>query len=173
MGHSFLPLCRDRPVRLRAAQSQSHITTDGQSVSTSWCQALIWDFSPEKFSPPKFLSCLFGAPSLTRGRVCHVSVFVIEVYNSLRAAETVALLMYVCIAPPGAVEENTLPVVVLDSLRFSHFHLFLGVPAASIDRRMGFPSVHQLQVTRALTKSKSNSRLLYNWTSIASHFVLT
>jgi hypothetical protein len=24
----------------------------------------------------------FGAPSLTRGRVCHVSVFVIEVYNS-------------------------------------------------------------------------------------------
>jgi hypothetical protein len=27
--------------------------------------------------------CLFGAPSLTRGRVCHVSVFVIEVYHSL------------------------------------------------------------------------------------------
>jgi hypothetical protein len=31
---------------------------------------------------PKLLSCLFGAPSLTRGRVCHVSVFVTEVYNS-------------------------------------------------------------------------------------------
>jgi hypothetical protein len=32
----------------------------------------------------KLLSCTFlGAPSLTRGRVCHVSVFVIEVYHSL------------------------------------------------------------------------------------------
>jgi hypothetical protein len=30
----------------------------------------------------KLLSCLLGAPSLTRGRVCHASVFVIEVYNS-------------------------------------------------------------------------------------------
>jgi hypothetical protein len=26
---------------------------------------------------------IFGAPSLTRGRVCHVSVFVFEVYSSL------------------------------------------------------------------------------------------
>jgi hypothetical protein len=31
----------------------------------------------------RLLSCLFGAPSLTRGRACHVSVFVIEVYHSL------------------------------------------------------------------------------------------
>jgi hypothetical protein len=31
----------------------------------------------------KLLFCLFGALSLTRGRVCHVSVFGIEVYHSL------------------------------------------------------------------------------------------
>jgi hypothetical protein len=31
----------------------------------------------------KLLSCFFGAPSLTRGRFCHVSVSVIEVYHSL------------------------------------------------------------------------------------------
>jgi hypothetical protein len=62
-------------------QSQSHIATDGQSVSMSWCQAQIWDIWPEFYF--KLLSCLFGAPSLTRGRVCHVSVFVIEVYHSL------------------------------------------------------------------------------------------
>jgi hypothetical protein len=30
----------------------------------------------------KLLYCLSGAPSLTRGRVCHLSVFVIAVYNS-------------------------------------------------------------------------------------------
>jgi hypothetical protein len=42
----------------------------------------IWDFWPDFFFFSKLLSCLFGAPSLTIGRVCHVSVFVIEVYNS-------------------------------------------------------------------------------------------
>jgi hypothetical protein len=33
--------------------SQSHIATDGQSVSMSWCRAQIWDFWPE------ILFCLF------------------------------------------------------------------------------------------------------------------
>jgi hypothetical protein len=37
----------------------------------------------QRFFCSKLLSCLFGAPSLTRGRVCHVSIFVIEVYHSL------------------------------------------------------------------------------------------
>jgi hypothetical protein len=27
-----------------SGQSQSHIATDGQSVSMSWCRAQIWDF---------------------------------------------------------------------------------------------------------------------------------
>jgi hypothetical protein len=57
--------------------------TVSQSVSMSWCRAQIWDIWPEFFFLSKFLFCLFGAPSLTRGRVCHVSVFVIEVYHSL------------------------------------------------------------------------------------------
>jgi hypothetical protein len=30
-------------------RSQSHIATDGQSVSMSWCRAQIWDFRPEIF----------------------------------------------------------------------------------------------------------------------------
>jgi hypothetical protein len=63
------------------SQSQSHITTDGQSVSMSWCRAQSGTFDQSFFL--NLLSCLFGAPSLTRGWVCHVSVFVIEVYNSL------------------------------------------------------------------------------------------
>jgi hypothetical protein len=36
----------------------------------------------EFFSPPKVTVLSFGAPSLTRGRVYHMSVFVIEVYSS-------------------------------------------------------------------------------------------
>jgi hypothetical protein len=64
------------PVRRDASQSQSHIATDGQSVCLSWCRApagahdqiflLVW----------KLLSCPCGAPSLTRGRVCHLSITV-------------------------------------------------------------------------------------------------
>jgi hypothetical protein len=56
--------------------SQSHIATDGQSVCPSWRRApagahdqiflLVW----------KLLSCPCGAPSLTRGRVCRLSVMV-------------------------------------------------------------------------------------------------
>jgi hypothetical protein len=42
----------------------------------------IWDFWPDFLFISKLLSCLFGAPSLMTGRVCHLSVFVIAVYNS-------------------------------------------------------------------------------------------
>jgi hypothetical protein len=55
------------------SQSQSHITTDSRSVSMSWC----WAHSgtcDQIFFPPKLLSCLCGAPSLMRGRVCLLSV---------------------------------------------------------------------------------------------------
>jgi hypothetical protein len=55
-------------------QSQSYTTTDGQSVSISWCQAQSGTFDQRYF----FLSyslVLFGAPSLTRGGVCHLSIF--------------------------------------------------------------------------------------------------
>jgi hypothetical protein len=54
------------------SQSQSHIATNGPSVCLSQCQSpsgahnqiflLVW----------KFLSCPYGAPSLTRGQVCHL-----------------------------------------------------------------------------------------------------
>jgi hypothetical protein len=55
------------------SQSQSYITTDGQSVSMSWCRAQSGTFD-QRFILSYSL-VLFGAPSLTRGRVCHLSVF--------------------------------------------------------------------------------------------------
>jgi hypothetical protein len=64
------------------SQSQSHIATDGQSVSMSWCQAQIFGHLTRIFFSQSYCFVFFWAPSLTRGRVCHVSVFVIEVYHS-------------------------------------------------------------------------------------------
>jgi hypothetical protein len=60
-------------------RSRSHVTTDGQSVSQHVkVSSPLWDLWPDITFCPKFvfrklLSCLCGAPSLTRGRVCHLS----------------------------------------------------------------------------------------------------
>jgi hypothetical protein len=58
-------------------QSQSYVTTDGQSVSLSWCQA------PPEFQYQIFVTvrqlwvCWCRAPSLTRGRVCRLQLLLI------------------------------------------------------------------------------------------------
>jgi hypothetical protein len=66
-------------------KSQSHIKTDGQSVCLGVNPNLgLW---PEIFFPSKLFSCLRGAPCLTRGRVCHLSVLVNTVYSSLVSVE--------------------------------------------------------------------------------------
>jgi hypothetical protein len=56
------------------------------TVSQSVCLGVkpkSWTFDQNFFSPQITVLSFLGAPSLTRGRVCHVSVFVIEVYHSL------------------------------------------------------------------------------------------
>jgi hypothetical protein len=57
-------------------QSQSHVTTDGQSVSMSWCHVRFGTCDQILFSVCKLLCCLCGAPSLTRGRACLLSAAV-------------------------------------------------------------------------------------------------
>jgi hypothetical protein len=55
------------------AAEQSYVTTDGQSVNKSWCRAhsglVTRHISRPKVSIGKFVSCLRGETSLTRGRV--------------------------------------------------------------------------------------------------------
>jgi hypothetical protein len=68
-------------VCMYVSQSQSHIATDSQSVCLG-VETKSGTFD-QRFFFSKLLSCFFGAPSLTRSRVCHVSVFVTEVYHSL------------------------------------------------------------------------------------------
>jgi hypothetical protein len=58
------------------SQSHSHITTDSQSASLSWCQATIWTCDQFCFHLEIFFRqlqiCYFVAPSLTRGQVCNL-----------------------------------------------------------------------------------------------------
>jgi hypothetical protein len=51
------------------SQNQSHIATDGQSVSNSWCRAPSGAHYQMFITVWQLQSCFYGAPSLTRGRV--------------------------------------------------------------------------------------------------------
>jgi hypothetical protein len=53
-----------------SSQSQSHIATDGQSVSTSWCRAPSGAHDQIFIAVWQLRTCFCGAPSLTRRRVC-------------------------------------------------------------------------------------------------------
>jgi hypothetical protein len=50
-------------------QSQNYVTTDSQSASLPWFQALIWGLRPDFIVRQLWVSW-YGALSLTRGRVC-------------------------------------------------------------------------------------------------------
>jgi hypothetical protein len=52
--------------------SQSHIATDGQPVIKSWCRAPSGAHDQILITVWQLRSCFCGAPSLTRGRVCHL-----------------------------------------------------------------------------------------------------
>jgi hypothetical protein len=52
------------------SQSQSHIATDSQSISKSWCRAPSVAHDQIFITVWQLRSCFCGAPSLRRGRVC-------------------------------------------------------------------------------------------------------
>jgi hypothetical protein len=57
---------------LGGSQSQSHIATDGLSVNPSWCRAPSGAHDQILGTVEQLRVCPCGAPSLTRGRVCHL-----------------------------------------------------------------------------------------------------
>jgi hypothetical protein len=63
-------------VPVSPCQSQSHVTSDGQSVSMSWCQVHSGTCDQILFSVWNLLCCLCGAPSLMRRWVYLLSVSV-------------------------------------------------------------------------------------------------
>jgi hypothetical protein len=59
------------------SRSRSYFTTDSQLVSMSWSRAPLWDLRPDIISCRNVAvwnlrSCIYGTPSLTRGRVCNL-----------------------------------------------------------------------------------------------------
>jgi hypothetical protein len=54
-------------------QSSSYVTTYGQWASLFWCQPIIWGTRPVR----QLRLCWCGAPSLTRGRVCHIQLLLV------------------------------------------------------------------------------------------------
>jgi hypothetical protein len=63
----------------RLSRIRSHFTTDWQSVSMSWYRAPLWDLRPDitycrNVAVWNLRSCIYEAPSMTRGRVCNFSV---------------------------------------------------------------------------------------------------
>jgi hypothetical protein len=59
------------------SRSRSYFTTASQSESMSWYRASLWDLRPDITSCRNVAvwnlrSCVYGAPSLTRGRVCNL-----------------------------------------------------------------------------------------------------
>jgi hypothetical protein len=81
-----VPLFNQVKVTLRLTVSQSVCLGVNPKSGT---------FDQKFFLSSKLLFCFFGAPSLTRGRVCHVLVFVIEVYHSLVYLQQYLHLNYV------------------------------------------------------------------------------
>jgi hypothetical protein len=60
------------------SESESYVTTDGQSASLSWYKAPIWGLRPDFFiAVGQLRLCWYGALSLTRGRVCRLQLLLV------------------------------------------------------------------------------------------------
>jgi hypothetical protein len=97
-----------------SSQSQSHIATDGQSVCLSWCQAPAGAHDQMFLLVWKLLSCPCGAPSLTRGRVCHLSAIVssisplsfVQLFTILLLKPNFMYNIYKASVSPGSVQQT-------------------------------------------------------------------
>jgi hypothetical protein len=125
-----------------SSQSQSHIATDGHSVSNSWCRA------PSEAHDQIFITLLTvtvlffcGAPSLTRGRVCLLYVLLALASAGLswvrvpwysRPYFTVSDLR-LSISSPLTTHRVTVEVFDTASTRVSHIGIWLSLYSLSMD----------------------------------------
>jgi hypothetical protein len=63
------------------SQSQSYVTTDGQSASLSWNKALTGAYDQICVTVRRFRDCWYGAPSLKRGRVCLLQCTIYNIFT--------------------------------------------------------------------------------------------
>jgi hypothetical protein len=96
-------------------RSRSYFTTESHSVSQSWYRAPLWDLRPDVTScrnvaARNLRSCIYWAPSLTRGRVCNLQSnhSIIRVAQNPKPYFTVSSetpptwrARFPCLYPPG------------------------------------------------------------------------
>jgi hypothetical protein len=70
------------------SQSQSYVTTDGQSTSLSWCEAHIWAQDKIFITVRQLWVCWCGAPSVTRGWVCRLQLLLVLVSAVILRSES-------------------------------------------------------------------------------------
>jgi hypothetical protein len=135
--------CRTTNLRLNrewtpneSSQSQrlSHIATDGQSVSKSWCRAPRGAHDQICITLRQLRSCFCGPPSLTRGRVC---------------------LLYVLLALDGAVFLGSESLGARDHIFCLRFETFLLV--VSYDSRGHGRGIRPRPPTRVVVSWISSS----------------
>jgi hypothetical protein len=80
------------------SQSQSHIATDGQSVSKSWCRAQSGAHDQIVITVWQLRSCFYGAPSLTRGRVCLLYMLLALASTVFLASESLGTRDYILLS---------------------------------------------------------------------------
>jgi hypothetical protein len=83
VSHTRISVCRVLPsfsVSISESESESYVTTDGQSASLSWYKAPIWAYDQIFIAVwnTKYVGqlrvCWYGALSLTRGGVCRLQL---------------------------------------------------------------------------------------------------
>jgi hypothetical protein len=73
------------------SESESYITTEGQSASPSWKKAPVWGLRSD-FYYCQLWVCWCGALSLTRGRVCRLQLLLVSPAQSLSGPSPVGLV---------------------------------------------------------------------------------
>jgi hypothetical protein len=90
-GGGIRPLLHTEYITLFKSQTQSHIATNGQSVSKSWCRAPSGAHDQIFITVWQLQSCFCGAPSLTRGQVCRLQMLLASSAQSFLGPSTLRL----------------------------------------------------------------------------------
>jgi hypothetical protein len=129
------------------SQSQSHIATDGQSVSKSWCRAPSGAYDQIFITVWQLRSCWCGALSLTRGRACRLQL--------LLAVASAAIL--------GSEPLGTRDRILLSQIWDFPFRRLLWLVGSRW--RYSTPPPHRYMC--ASVQSESESESLYDWQSVS------
>jgi hypothetical protein len=114
-------------------ESESYITTDGQSTSLSWNKAPIWGFRPDFYFCQTVAGLLmWGALSLTRGRVCRLQVLLVLASVVIFGSDSLGILDHILLShirnvpfsSPPTTRRVTVEVFDPASTRESNFTCF-------------------------------------------------